>query len=196
MTVLNWLGSPQTALTATLFNIEQLRNCFRHQDRTKGNDKSSLFADAHYILACFNQFDTPPLAEPDGRPSEVLNSLLYGLFRPLSDDTKVPDVDLTRQLLPELSFQLRMLRRRGVIPTMASLVAFLAAFVFSLIIAFIDLDYLNGASLLSFGLLVSWLPVLVVYMVVDRNFTSTERSAYVKRSPWFSPPVPPQNGKR
>jgi hypothetical protein len=26
--LLNWLGSPQTALTATLFNIHQIRKCF------------------------------------------------------------------------------------------------------------------------------------------------------------------------
>ena len=179
---MNWIGSPQTALTAVLFNLLRRPQSLRHQDRANDKDHSSLSTDAYYILSCLNQFDTPPLAEPDGNPSQILRSLLYGLFRPLSDDTEVPDVYLTRQLLPQLAFQLRMQRRRAMIPTVASLTAFFLAFVFSVATSFIGLDYWNGVSGLAFAMLFSWLPVLVIFTAVDWNPISAERSAYVKTS--------------
>lgn len=106
----------------------------------------------------------------------MLNVLIYGLFRPLSGDQDL-DVELTRQLLLSLAFNLRMLRRRGVIPTLASLGTFLIAFIFSVVLAFAELGDDNTPFSLAFGLLVSWVPLLVVFTLVDRNPISSERTA-------------------
>lgn len=106
----------------------------------------------------------------------MLEILVHGLFRPLSGDQN-SDVDLTRQLLVALAFQLRMLRRRGVIPMLANLGTFLVAFIFSVVLAFAELGGNSNTFSLAFGLLMTWLPLLVVFTIVDRNPVSSERAA-------------------
>ena len=58
-------------------------------------------------------------------------------------------------MLVQLDFQLRMLQRRGVIPMLANLATFLAAFVFAIVLAFAELGEGNKPFYLSFGLLVT-----------------------------------------
>ncbi len=170
------------------------RQCLRHLDRANGKKNSSLSADAYYILSCLSQFDTPPLAEPDGKPSRMLRSLLYGLFRPLSDDTEAPGVYLTRQMLPQLAFQLRMLRRRAAVPIIAGIVAFLSGFAFSIDTA--------STGFFAIAMLLSWLPVLITFTALDWNPISTQRSSYVLPSfgvllRYFLQPInPSSDGKR
>lgn len=118
--------------------------------------------------------------------------LVYGLFRPqahippalqsqLQDDAGniYPiDVVLTEELLVTLAYQLRMLRRRGVLPTFFSLVMFLVAFIFSVVLTFGNFDDDNiNVIYMSIGLFVLWLPILVMFSIVDRNPVSSERSA-------------------
>ena len=107
----------------------------------------------------------------------MLNLLIYGLFQPLSHDGK-PDVELTRQLLSTMAFQLRMLRRRGVIPMLANLAVFLVALIFSIVLTFAELGRSISFSFsLAFRLLMTWLPLLLVSAIVDRNPVSSDRSA-------------------
>lgn len=172
--VLNWLGSPQTALTATIFNFRQLRESHRRVQRRVNAAQSHLYSAAYFVMCCMNQYDGLALVENNGDPAHMLNILVYGLFRPLSGDQS-PDVDLTRQLLVTLAFQLRMLRRRGVIPMLANLGTFLVAFIFSVVLAFAELGDNNTPFSLAFGLLMTWLPLLVVFTIIDRNPVSSER---------------------
>ena len=109
-------------------------------------------------------------------PAPMLETLIYGLFRPMSGD-RAPDVELTRQLLTMLAFQLRMYRRRGVIPTLANLGVFLVAYIFSVVLAFAQLGDENTPFSLAFGLLVTWLPLLVIFSIVDRNPVSSKRTS-------------------
>ncbi|KAK5657139.1 hypothetical protein OQA88_3196 [Cercophora sp. LCS_1] len=165
----NWLGSPQTALGATLFNFRQIQRC--HQEaRMAGGDGPAK--DTYFILSCLNQFDLP---EPAQR-RETLNVLMYGLFRPLSAAVDGLELDLLRDLQHDLAHALRMLRRRGVVPVALSLLTFLAAFVFSIVLAFYDLGENSTAHSLALGILFGWLPVLVCYNIADRNPVSAERT--------------------
>jgi hypothetical protein len=185
-----WLGSPQTALTAAVWNFRQTRRAYRRA-REANSDRSD-WMDALFIITVFNQFDLK-LGKNDQRRRELLEALMYGLFQPLSNDRDgdgdgvhlaticqhhPTEIQMTRELLATLAFSLRMLRRRGVIPTLASLATFLLAFIFSVVLAFGDI---SGDSIavfsLNLGLLVSWLPVLVIFSVVDRNPVSSERVA-------------------
>jgi len=105
--------------------------------------------------------------------------LSYGLFRPLDqrDGVTPPrDVALTRNLIKALAFQLRMLRRRGVYPSMLNLLAFGLAFIFSIVQAFSSLGDRSTAHSLAFGLLVLWMPMLVGLSIIDRNPVSADRS--------------------
>ena len=177
-TLLNWLGSPQTALTATIFNFRQIRKAHRRLFQVPNTNRTHLHSAAFFVLCCINQFDGLALQQ-GGRPRRMLRLVVQGLVRPLSREGGRADVQLDRQLLVMLAFQLRMLRRRGVIPMLANLGVFLVAFIFSVVLTFAQLgDGGNAFSFsLAFGLLMTWLPLLVVFSVVDRNPVSSERSA-------------------
>jgi len=123
------------------------------------------------------------------------NTLIYGLFRPRANislevawqmaDTRAEglvdheplDMLLTRDLLTDLAYQLRMLRRRSVIPTLGSLAVFLVALIFSIVLAFGDLGKGVDVVYMSIGLFVLWLPILVAFGIIDRNPISSERTA-------------------
>jgi len=169
----NWLGSPQTALTATIYNFRQIREAHRQAtERLRPGDRRAEWNDALYVLTCLSQYEITDVSE------ENLKILLYGLFRPaLHHDLDTHgDGVLTWQLLSQLAYQLRMLRRRAVIPTLASLATFLVAFVFSVVLSFAEVGESSSVDPLILGLLYSWLPSLVVFAIVDRNPVSGDRA--------------------
>ncbi|KAM0435839.1 hypothetical protein ACHAPT_002730 [Fusarium lateritium] len=165
--VLNWAGSPQTALTHTIWNVRQIRHCHR-----KAKSGNTLTKDAFYVLSCLGQFELP-------NDPRFYTALVYGLFRPLPQPDAQYDLDqhYTAQLLSMMAFQLRMLRRRGVIPTLASLGTFITAFIFSIVLAFDEEAGNRTGSPLTLGLLYCWLPLLVIFTIIDRNPVSADRSA-------------------
>jgi hypothetical protein len=176
--VSSWLGSPQTALAATIFNFDQIRICHRQAKRLRRNGAD----DAYYVLSCFNQFQLPKTDGGTQGEDPFLETLVYGLFRPLrvGDEIDLPinrDIEYTRQLLAALALQLRMLRRRGVIPTLLSLGSFLLAFIFSIVLAFAEVGKAVNVTPLTLGLLYTWLPLLVICSIIDRNPVSSERTA-------------------
>ncbi|KAH7124585.1 hypothetical protein EDB81DRAFT_911484 [Dactylonectria macrodidyma] len=180
--LLNWLGSPQTALAATLFNIHQIRKCM-HATSPSGmgvsgdNELQQVKRDAYYVLSVVGQFK---LRTPNRLHDRFLVVLTYGLFRPLISGATEPDVPLarskTRELLQQMAFQLRMLRRRGVYPTFASIFVFFVAFGVSLVFAFADVGERTTAHSLALGILVSWLPLMVMFTILDRNPMSADRT--------------------
>jgi hypothetical protein len=188
--LVNWIGSPQTALTATLFNIHQIRKCF-HATEASGEgvsgdrDLQPLKTHAYYVLCCIGQFK---LKEVD---AEFLRVLTYGLFMPICDVTvgEGGDADgvadeaiqrrargYTTELLQAMAFQLRMLRRRGVYPTFISVFLFFIAYAISIALAFADVGERTTTHSLAFGILISWLPLLVLFALLDRNPVSADRS--------------------
>lgn len=82
----------------------------------------------------------------------------------------------TQELLHEMAFHLRMLRRRGVYPTFLSILLFFIAYAVSLVLAFADIGERTTAHSLAFGILISWFPLLVLFGILDRNPVSADRS--------------------
>jgi hypothetical protein len=184
--IVNWIGSPQSAFTTTIFNIYQIRNCKQHI--CSGN-LLQRYIDSFFVLSCINQYyyarySTILKDEPD--KAKMLEdkrntALFYGLFRPLTvalDETTPMDEGDVREtsfLLAHLAFQLRMLRRHGVYPMTLNIVWFFVAFVVSLVLAFADLGDNTTAHSLALGIALCWLPALVVLTIVDRNPVSPTR---------------------
>ena len=179
--VSNWLGSPPTAMTATIFNFDQIRKCHR---RSTG---STEWEDSYYVLSCFNQFSLPMQADEDKPNDEkklndkFIKTLVYGLFRPRKVDADEghdmkDDIEYTRQLLAMLASQLRTLRRRSVVPTIFSLGTFLVGFVISIVLAFGEG---GDTTSMRLALIYTWLPMLVICTIVDRNPISSEATSYV-----------------
>lgn len=177
--LLNWLGSPQTALTATIFNIHQTRKCLQGVGELDFNDNmlQSYKRDAYYILSAIGQFK---LQDPDNPDQRFITALVYGLFRPLTVDNMWPNgVEAQAKagaLLQEMAFQLRMLRRRGVYPAFISIFVFFVAYAVSLVLAFGGLGDRATAHSLALGILVSWLPLMLLFAILDRNPVSADRS--------------------
>lgn len=188
--LLIWIGSPTTALTATLFNIHQLRKCF-HATEASGEGIAGsttlqpLKRDAYYVLFCLGQFK---LSKMDRK---FLETLTYGLFMPMCDVTvgecghaggaadeaiQERTTKWTRELLQQMAFQLRMLRRRGLYPTLVTVFLFFIAYAISIVQAFADVGERTTTHSLAFGILISWLPILVLFATLDRNPVSADRS--------------------
>lgn len=168
-----------------LWNIHQIRRCLGHTFMAAGSNEQSddtLTAakrDAYCVLSCVNQFELPLNRR---ERSVLLQALAYGLLRPMSPANAAAGARsgakrLTRELLSALAFQLRMYRRRGVYPMLLNLVVFVAAFFISVGLAFSELGTWNTAHALALGLLLSWLPVLVLFSIIDRNPISSGRTA-------------------
>lgn len=169
--VLNWLGSPQTALTSTIFNFRQIRDAHRRANKHADNHPA-LWTQVYYVSSCFNQF-----AISHGKAkSELYETLIYGLLHPLIGAENDLSTQLTDHLLSALTKQLRTLRRRAVMPTLASLGTFLMAFIFSVVLSFAEVGEHTKVDFLVLGLLYAWLPVLVIFTIVDRNPVSSDRT--------------------
>jgi len=188
--LLIWIGSPQIALTATLFNIHQIRKCFHATvasgEGVAGDEKlRPLKKDAYYVLSCIGQFN---LSNMDRR---FLETLIYGLFTPICNVTvgegghvglavdkaiREKTKKWTAEHLQLIAFQLRMLRRRGVYPTFISVFLFYVAYAISIVLAFADVGERTTTHSLAFGILISWLPLLVLFTILDRNPVSADRS--------------------
>lgn len=135
-----------------------------------------------------------PLETDDTNRDHFLTTLIYGLFNPLCDieegeqihaggapqqpmltPPKAGAKQMTTELLREMAFQLRMLRRRGVYPMFLSVFLFFIAYAVSIVLAFGDLGGRTTAHSLAFGILISWLPLLVLFAILDRNPISADR---------------------
>jgi hypothetical protein len=51
--LVNWIGSPQSAFTTTMFNIFQIRNC---QRSIQPGDIRQQYVDSFFVLSCVNQY--------------------------------------------------------------------------------------------------------------------------------------------
>ncbi|KAK3369613.1 hypothetical protein B0T24DRAFT_533304 [Lasiosphaeria ovina] len=171
LALFNWLGSPQTALTATFFNIHQMRECLRAAGVSDDREIWGLKTDAYYVLCCTGQFELP--TDKDC----FLEALTYGLFKPIHDLAKIPAKHnntakrWTADLLRVMARQMRRSRRLGVWATSASIFLFFVAYAVSVVLAF-----LTTTHSIAFGTLISWFPLLLFFSILDRNPNSAERT--------------------
>ena len=178
MELLSWLGSPQTALTATFFNIHQIRKCFdaAFDDTETTPDLRSLKKDAYYVLCCIGQFKLPADTE------RFVEVLVYGLFKPLCNRSVIENEHgrqakrWTKELLQAMARQMKRSRRRGVWSTFASILLFFIAYGVAVVLAFADLGERTTTHSLAFGILITWFPLLLLFAVLDRNPNSAGRT--------------------
>jgi len=216
LSITNWLGSPQTALTASIWNFWQIRKCY-HEARpdpprkstfrkvwrflrgpteqeinNMGNETADMVRnriDAFYVLSCFNQFDLgfdKVHRNAGAREAQHLGlqhwltTLNYGLFRPLAgwppDEDEPHDIIRTKVALSVLAQELRRNRRKGVVQSLLTLVIFMMAFGFSIVLAFDDLSSSTSIFVLDIGIFYLWVPVVVVFFILDRNPADSGRS--------------------
>ena len=173
-----WIGSPIASLSYILWNVKVTSKCALLVDMAtrydEVPDEESEFAqirDSFYILSVMNQYAIK--ARMPGVEAEKL--LRIALF---SDSLKlVPVEDETRSLVKrrrKLAKSLREGRKRGVVPVFISLFWFLFSLGLSIQAAFGQLGANATAHDLALGLLLGWLPVLILCGIVDRNPVATD----------------------
>ena len=173
-----------------------------HEYPPEGSD-FSFMRDSMYILCIMNQCKcarcplvcpltlNPPLSalrqlfltEPDRtdspKPSlppieseRLLRLALFSNLMQLSGSNEPRDNIVSRRT--ELARSLREGRKKGVIPVFISFLWFVFALALSIELAFDDIGGNKTAHNLAIGLVVGWLPVLVVASTVDRNSVSAD----------------------
>jgi len=136
------------------------------------------------IYGVFRPISAPPATAPapapaaEPRPETPTEQRYHPKFRIQGPEWSPENEQrITRNLINTLAHKLRMHRRRGVVPTLANMAVFLLAYIFSIILAFSDLSESTTLFVLDLALLFSWLPVLVVFTIVDRNPVSSKHQA-------------------
>ncbi|KAI9881549.1 MAG: hypothetical protein M1830_000113 [Pleopsidium flavum] len=173
-----WVGSPIVSLSYILWNIKVTGKCAllvdmatRYEEVPDEESEFSQMRDSFYILSVMNQYAIK--ARMPGVEAEKL--LRIALF---SDSLKlVPSEDETRSLVKrrrKLAKSLREGRKRGIVPVFISLMWFLFSLGLSIQTAFGQLGENATAHDLALGLLLGWLPVLLLSGIVDRNPVATD----------------------
>jgi len=130
--LLYWCGSPAIAIGTTLFNIHCISKCASYTtlNNRKMNRRNRIF----YVLSVLNQYQYPTITD-NICAIDRDEALFYGLFHPLSQEDD-QSVAKSRDLITMLAFQLRMSRRKMVYPVAITIIWFLIAFIFSVVLAF------------------------------------------------------------
>ena len=174
---IRWLGSPVAALFHMLWNIKITAKCALMVDMSVPYDsfpgEESDFAqmrDSLGILSVMNQYTVDPNLDPSAAEKLVRVALF-------SEEVRMTDGGPTlAQRRRDLAANVREGRRRGIIPVFVTLMWFIFSLVISLADAF-EYDNLGNNTLahdLAVGLLMAWIPVLILAGIVDRNPSAPE----------------------
>jgi hypothetical protein len=102
--------------------------------------------------------------------------LVYDLFSPILFHPQDAPEKYMRSLFSTMAHQLRIHRRRALIPTMLSLDTFLTALIFSIVLSFAQVGEHTKFDMLVLGLLFTWLPMLVIFTNVDLTPVFADRT--------------------
>ncbi|MCJ1428298.1 hypothetical protein MMC29_006207 [Sticta canariensis] len=168
-----WTGSPVASLSYILWNIKVTSKCALMVDMAtmydEVPDQDSQFAqirDSFYILSVMNQYTIK-----QGMPAVAAERLLrIALF---SDSLQLTAIeDRTRCLVKrrsQLASLIRRDRKKGVVPVFICLMWFLFSLAISIQAAWGQLGSNAAAHDMALGLLLAWLPILILTSIVDRN---------------------------
>ncbi|KAF2093584.1 hypothetical protein NA57DRAFT_47952, partial [Rhizodiscina lignyota] len=171
LAIVRWVGSPMASLSYILWNIKVTGTCALMVDMSVPYNAYPLCEESHfasmrdsmYILMNMNQYTMKPIA----MKKEAEGLLRIVLF---SKDLRLKDTSSSlREVRRSLARSLRNGRRKGVVPVFISTMWFLFSLAISIQGAFDLIGSNPTAHDLALGLLLSWLPVLILSCIVDRN---------------------------
>lgn len=89
-------------------------------------------------------------------------------------EARLEPQDELNEMRQRMAQQFRLTRRKGVVPVFISTLWFLFALAISIQSSFSDVGWNEVAHDLALGLLLSWLPVLMLSSIIDRNPASAD----------------------
>jgi hypothetical protein len=197
--IARWIGSPVASLSYILWNIKVSGKCalivdlaLKYENKSDGENFLSI-RDSFYLLITMNQYtmkDTVRqkkeaegllrialfskdlrLLKPGCKPEKVTyrTSLANTLTIQANGQPRLESKEELERLRQALARELRLKRRRGVVPVFISTLWFVFSLGLSIQAAFGFLGENAQAHDLALGLLLAWLPVLILSSIVDRN---------------------------
>ncbi|CAI6333681.1 unnamed protein product [Periconia digitata] len=167
-----WIGSPVSSLTFILWDIQISGNCALFVDMAtpyeapipNEDSEFSSIRDSFYILMNLNQYKMKPVISMTREAEGLLRIVLF------SQDLKLVGTRKTlSRLRKNLARDLRINRRRGVVPVFISTLAFVVALGLSIEAAFSEVGSNLQAHALALGLFSCWFPILILCSILDRN---------------------------
>ncbi|KAL9608550.1 MAG: hypothetical protein Q9167_006626 [Letrouitia subvulpina] len=173
-----YMGSPISVLSYVLWNIKVTGKAALMVDMAvkyneyppEGSDFSSM-RDSMYILCIMNQYSIKQSLPPI-ESEWLLRIALFDNTLQFGGSVEARDNIVARRT--ELARALREGRKKGVIPVFISFFWFVFALALSIELAYDNIGGNQTAHNLAMGLLVGWLPVMVVGSTVDRNSVSAD----------------------
>ncbi|MCJ1254075.1 hypothetical protein MMC24_001889 [Lignoscripta atroalba] len=173
-----WIGSPIASLSYILWNVKVNGKCAllvdmatRYGDVPDEDSEFAQIRDSLYILSVMNQYSIKRKM-PAVEAEKLMRIALF------SDSLQLAFVEDDTQSLVKrrrkLARSLRAGRKKGVVPVFISLLWFLFSLAISIQQAYGHLGENSTAHRLALGLLLAWLPVLILSSIVDRNPVATE----------------------
>ncbi|KAI9782874.1 MAG: hypothetical protein M1816_001655 [Peltula sp. TS41687] len=170
LALVRWVGSPIASLSSTLWNVRtsgklalMVEMSIPYGSFPDEHSAYSEIRDSFYILNIMNQYTL------DQRMDKVAGERLLRVVL-FSNDLKLPGrMKSLAQLRREVAASLREGRRRGIVPVYVSLLWFISSLAISIVNAFANIGKNTTAHDLALGLLLSWIPVLILTSIVDRN---------------------------
>lgn len=162
-------GSEFSAMRDSLFILSVMNQCMQ-SDPSFPSPPYEHFAGLHSVLT--HLADSP---KPSLPPIEAERLLRLALFSNLlSLDGSRESKDSLIKSRTEMAQNFREGRKKGVVPVFVSFLWFVFALVLSIQLAFNDIGGNETAHNLALGLLVGWLPILILASTVDRNLVSAD----------------------
>ncbi|KAL9047287.1 MAG: hypothetical protein Q9214_000098 [Letrouitia sp. 1 TL-2023] len=172
-----WSGSPIAAMSYILWNIKitgkaalMVDMSTRYDEYPPPGSDFSAMRDSLYILCLMNQY-TPKLSLPSIEADRLLRLTLFSNILPINGSFNKESLVKRRA---DLAQNFREGRKKGVVPVFISFLWFVFALALTVQLSFGDIGGNETAHNLALGLMVGWLPILILASTVDRNHVSAD----------------------
>ncbi len=177
LAIIRWLGSPIASLSYILWNVRVTAKsslivdmCVPYHEFPDADSDFAEIRDSFGILSFMNQYSFDPTCDT-GAGEKLIRVALFSNEMKMTDGG--PSLAQRRRTLAD---SLRSARRKGVVPLYITLMWFVFALAISLADAFGPRNIGSNtlAHDLAMGLLMSWVPVIILSGIVDRNPSAVE----------------------
>ncbi|PMD31569.1 hypothetical protein L207DRAFT_501269 [Hyaloscypha variabilis F] len=173
LALLRWLGSPLSSLSYIFWNIKVsgraaliVDMATRYQEFPGPKSDFSAIRDSFYILTVMNQYTINKRMRTHPYGPDIAKKLLRTA---LFDELLVVNGEKLSKIRKRTADHLRQSRKQGVVAVFISMGWFLFSLAISIQAVFSDIGPIEQADNLGLGLMLSWIPVLILSGIVDRN---------------------------